>query len=73
MYTQKELKRATAHIRQLARENGITEEDMRAEMKAAMEAGRNNPDRTFRPDGRDSDTPARSQLSTSLFYGYRRW
>ena len=40
MYTQKELKRAAAHIRRLARENGIAEEDMRAEMKAAMDAGR---------------------------------
>ena len=44
MYTQKELKRAAAHIRRLARENGLSEEDMRAEMKAAMDAGRNNPD-----------------------------
>ena len=44
MYTQTELKRAASHIRRLARENGLSEEDMRAEMKAAMDAGRNNPD-----------------------------
>ena len=44
MYTMRELKRAAGIIRQIARENHVTEEEVRRDMKEAMDAGRNNPD-----------------------------
>ena len=44
MYTKRELKRAAGIIRQIARENHVTEEEVRRDMKEAMDAGRNNPD-----------------------------
>ena len=44
MYTKRELKRAAGIIRQIARENHVTEEAVRRDMKEAMDAGRNNPD-----------------------------
>lgn len=43
MYTKRELKRAAGIIRQIARDNRVTEE-VRRDMKEAMDAGRNNPD-----------------------------
>ena len=44
MYTKKELKRAADIIQQIARDNHVTEEDVRRDMKEAIDAGRNNPD-----------------------------
>ena len=44
MYTKRELKRAAGIIRQIARDNNVTEEEVRRDMKEAMDAGRNNPD-----------------------------
>ena len=44
MYTKRELKRAAGLIRQIARDNRVTEEEVRRDMKEAMDAGRNNPD-----------------------------
>ena len=44
MYTKRELKRAAGIIRQIARDNHVTEEEVRRDMKEAMDAGRNNPD-----------------------------
>jgi predicted DNA-binding transcriptional regulator len=44
MYTKRELKRAAGIIRQIAREDHVTEEEVRRDMKEAMDAGRNNPD-----------------------------
>lgn len=42
MYTKRELKRAAGIIRQIARENHVTEEEVRRDMKEAMDAGRQN-------------------------------
>jgi hypothetical protein len=44
MYTKRELKRAAGIIRQIARENHVTEEEVRRDMKEAMDAGRQNTD-----------------------------
>ena len=44
MYTKWELNRAAEIIRQIARENNVPEEQVRKDMKEAMDAGRNNPD-----------------------------
>ena len=44
MYTKRELKRAAGIIRQIARDNHVTEEEVRRDMKEAMDAGRSNPD-----------------------------
>lgn len=44
MYTKRELKRAESIIRQIARDNHVTEEEVRRDMKEAMDAGRSNPD-----------------------------
>lgn len=44
MYTKRELKRAAGIIRQIARDNHVTEEEVRRDMKEAMDAGRRNPD-----------------------------
>lgn len=41
---QEALKAAKDIIKQVARNNGVSEEEVRAEMKAAMMAGWNNPD-----------------------------
>ena len=38
------MKRAAGIIRQIARENNVSEKQVRADMKEAMDAGRNNPD-----------------------------
>ena len=46
MYTKRELKSAAGIIRQIARDNLVTEEEVRRDMKEAMDAGRNNPDPT---------------------------
>ena len=43
MYTKRELKRAAGIIRQIARENNVTEDEVRRDMKEAMDAGRSNP------------------------------
>ncbi|MBR3429412.1 MAG: hypothetical protein IKG87_04865, partial [Clostridia bacterium] len=37
-------KRAAGIIRQIARDNHVTEEEVRRDMKEAMDAGRSNPD-----------------------------
>lgn len=44
MYTKKELKRAAGIIRQIAREHNVSEKQVRADMKEAMDVGRKNPD-----------------------------
>ena len=44
MYTKRELKRVAGIIQQIARENNVTEDEVRKDMKEAMDAGRNNPD-----------------------------
>ena len=44
MYTKRELKRAAGIIRQIARDNRVTEEEVRRDMSEAMDAGRSNPD-----------------------------
>lgn len=44
MYTKRELKRAAEIIRQIAREHQVTEEEVRRDMKKAMDVGRSNPD-----------------------------
>ena len=44
MYTKRELKRAAGIIRQIARVNYVTEEEVRRNMKEAMDVGRYNPD-----------------------------
>lgn len=44
MYTKKEIKRAAEIIRQVARDNHVTEEEVRRDMKEAMEKGRQNTD-----------------------------
>ena len=44
MYTKRELKRAAGIIRQIAREHQVTEEEVRRDMKEAMDVGRSNPD-----------------------------
>jgi len=44
MYTKKEENRIAGIISQIARNHHITEEQVRADMIEAMEAGRNNPD-----------------------------
>ena len=43
MYAKKELKRSADIIKRIARENNVPEERVRADMKEAMNAGRNNP------------------------------
>ena len=44
MYSQQELKKAAANIKKLARRSGVPEEEMREEIKLAMQIGRSNPD-----------------------------
>ncbi len=44
MYTEKELKAAADIIRQIAREHHVPEEQVRLDLKEAMNAGRSNPD-----------------------------
>ena len=44
MYTEKELETAAKIIRQIAHENRVPEEQVRADIEAAMNAGRSNPD-----------------------------
>ena len=44
MYTKRELKRAAGIIRQIARKHNVTEDEVRRDMKEAMDAGRSNPD-----------------------------
>ena len=44
MYTKRELKRAAGIIRQIAHDNHVTEEEVRREMKEAMDVGRSNTD-----------------------------
>ena len=44
MYTKRELKRAAEIIRQIARGHQVTEEEVRRDMKEAMDVGRSNPD-----------------------------
>ena len=44
MHTKRELKRAAEIIRQIAREHQGTEEEVRRDMKEAMDVGRSNPD-----------------------------
>ena len=44
MYTKRELKRAESIIRQIARDNHVTEEEVRRDMKEAIDVGRYNPD-----------------------------
>lgn len=44
MYTQRELKRAGEIIKQIAKDNNVSETEVRAEMQVAMDRGRSNPD-----------------------------
>ena len=44
MYTNKELRAATNIIRQIAREQNVPEDQVRADLMEAMNAGRNNHD-----------------------------
>lgn len=44
MYSSRELEEAKAIIKKLARQSGVSEEEMREEIKLAMEIGRSNPD-----------------------------
>ena len=44
MYKERELKRAAQIIKQIARDNNVPEEQVRADMQEAMDYGRNNPD-----------------------------
>ena len=44
MYSEFDLKRTAQIIVKIARENNISEEQVRADIKEAMEAGRNDPD-----------------------------
>lgn len=44
MYTEKEMKAAAEIIRRIAREHQVSEEQVRADMTEAVNAGRNNPD-----------------------------
>ncbi len=44
MYSELDLKRAAKIIVRIARENNVSEEQVRADMKEAMEAGRKDPD-----------------------------
>lgn len=44
MYTRKQLRLAAKIIRQISRNNHLTEEQVRLEMREAMDAGRYNPD-----------------------------
>ena len=44
MYTKKELAHATDIIKRIAREHGVPEAQVRADMQEAMNAGRANPD-----------------------------
>jgi hypothetical protein len=44
MYSELDLKRAAKIIVWIARENNMSEEQVRADMKEAMEAGRKDPD-----------------------------
>ena len=44
MYSEKELKSAAGIIKRIAREQHVPEEQIRADMEAAMNAGRSNPD-----------------------------
>ena len=44
MFTQRELKRAGDIIKQIARENHVSEDQVRADMQEAMESARRNPD-----------------------------
>ena len=44
MYTQRELKRAGEIIKQIAKDNKVSEAEVRAEMQVAMESGQSNPD-----------------------------
>ena len=60
MYSEFDLKRTAQIIVKIARENNISEEQVRADMKEAMEAGMNDPDTVvqakwdeFRFDGKE--------------------
>lgn len=60
MFTQRELKRAGDIIKQIARENHVSEDQVRGDMQEAMESERRNPDphaqarwREFRYSGAD--------------------
>lgn len=44
MYTKKQIEGVSEIIKRIARENHITEAELRTYMKEAMESGRNNPD-----------------------------
>ena len=44
MYTERERNRAAGIIRHIAREHNVTEDEVRRDMKEAMDAGRSNPD-----------------------------
>ncbi len=48
MYTKKELAYAAKIIKQIALENHVSEAQVRADMKEAMEYGRSNPDPNVR-------------------------
>ena len=44
MYTTQEINRAKEIIKQIARENHVSEQQVRKDMQEAMSYGRNNPD-----------------------------
>jgi len=48
MYTKKEKRKAANIIKKIARQNHVSEAQVRADMQEAMNAGKNNPDPAMR-------------------------
>ncbi len=44
MYTKQELRKAADIIKKVAKDNNVSEEQVRADMQKAMDSGRNSPD-----------------------------
>ncbi|MBR2256991.1 MAG: hypothetical protein IJ899_06510 [Blautia sp.] len=71
MYTKRELKRAAGIIRQIARDNRVTEDEVRRDMKEAMDAGRNNPDPAVQEKWAGFEYAGTSRRWRSSFCGWR--
>ena len=71
MYTKRELKRAAGIIRQIARDNHVTEEEVRRDMQEAMDVGRSNPNPVSRRSGSGLSMPGTSRRWKSSFCGWR--
>ena len=71
MYTKRELKRAAEIIRQIAREHQVTEEEVRRDMKEAMDVGRSNPDPAVQAKWLGLSMPGTSRRWKSSFCGWR--